>query len=189
MVFDERVVRIILSALQAQLRLPDYDEARARRIFDAFFGGRELAGARILELGPGQYDFARMVGAAGATVVGMDRDPAVVALGRKRHYDAIHSDFLTFDWDSLKGEFDGLFCWASINPFWFSDPAALDRFIDAICSSLKLDGWGWLAPWSVNFPDDALTPQKMLMLDTQRQAFRRNGFDSLDCTGEIAIRY
>ena len=160
----------------------------SRRIFDDFLGARKLAGSRVLELGPGQYDLARMVEAAGATMVSMDFDPAVIALGKKRGYNVILADFRSFDWSSLRGEFDGLLCRGSITPAWFHDAKSLGSFVDQICSALKPNGWGWLAPWNITLSQGS-PARAQLMLDAEDRAFGRNGFSGIDPTPEVAARY
>jgi hypothetical protein len=183
MLLDDEEFRIMEGAAQHQLRL-QIDDAKFRSLFDNFFAGRQFAGTRVLELGPGQYDFSRLAAAAGATVFAIDHDPAVVALGRKRGHEAILADFLTFDWNSLRGEFDGLFARASIAPDRFSDPALLGELVDKICSVLKPGGWGWLAPWN-RFSNT--TPAYVeLLLAAQRSAFERHGFTTFELTPLMA---
>ena len=189
MLYDDEEVQIMSKAAQVHLREPSRSELISRHIFDNFFRARKFVGTKVLELGPGQYDFARMVEAAGATVVSMDHDPAVIALGQKRGYSVILSNFRSFDWGSLEGQFDGLFCRGAINAFWYRDPKSLGGFIDNICSVLKPDGWGWLAPWNHVIPSDATLARVKLMLDAQRQAFESHGFISFGSPSEIAARY
>ena len=185
MLLDDEEFQIMATAAQPHLRVQQAD-TKERQIFDDFFAGRQLAGARVLELGPGQYDIARLVAAAGATIVTIDHDPAIVALGRKRGHEAILADFLTFDWNSLRAEFDGLFARSSTAPHWFSDTAPLEEFVDSICSVLKPDGWGWVLPW--NRYIDTPSAHVDLMLAGQREAFERNGFTTVDLRPLIAAR-
>ena len=189
MLFDDEEIEIMSKAAQPHLRDPRRSELISKRIFDNFFDARKLTGSRVLELGPGQYDFARMIEAAGATVVSMDHDPAVIALGQKRGYNIIFSNFRRFDWSSVRGEFDGLFCRGAINAFWYRDPKSLGGFIDDICSVLKPSGWGWLAPFNHVIPSDATQAHIKMMLDAQRQAFERHGFSSFIFSSEIAALY
>ena len=181
MLYDDEEGRIMSSALQPLLRNPAYDGGH-ERIFNDFFSRRKFAGTKVLEIGPGQCDVIRMMEAAGATVVALDNDPAVVALARKRGYRGIRADCMTFNWKSLEGTFDGLFSKGAFNPFWNREPKAIDDFIDNICSILKPDGWGWVGPWCNPAPDN-ITPSEdyaQRILETQRQAFKRHGFDSFE---------
>ena len=188
MLFDDEEIEIMSKAAQSHLREPRRSEVISRRIFDDFLGARKLAGCRVLELGPGQYDLVRMVEAAGASVVSMDHDPAVIALGRKRGYEVILSDFRTFDWSSLRGKFDGLLCRGSITPVWFRDAESLGRFVDEICSVLKPNGWGWLAPWNLTL-SVAPPARARLMLDAEDVAFARNGFNGIDPAEDVTASY
>jgi SAM-dependent methyltransferase len=188
MLLDDEEIQIMAKAIQPHLREPKRSEMVSRRIFEDFLVERKLAGTKVLELGPGQYDLARMVEAAGATVVSMDHDPAVIALGEKRGYQVIRADFRRFDWSSLRGKFDGLTCRGSITPLWFRNVESLGRFVDEICSVLRRDGWGWLAPWNLRL-SEAPPARARLMLEAEDGAFARNGFDAIDPTMEIAARY
>jgi hypothetical protein len=178
LLLDAEELQIMASALQPPLRVQESD-AQFRSIFQKFFAGQPLAEARILEIGPGKCGFTRLAAAAGAAMVTIDHDPAVVSLGRKRGYEAILADVLSFDWASFRGSFDGLFARHSIAAQWFRDPQPLQDFVDTICSVLKPDGWGWLVPWNRfrSEPDDI-----ELMVAAQRQAFERNGFTTFELT-------
>lgn len=183
MLLDLEEFQIMASALQPQLRIQESD-AKFHSLFEYFFGASDFARIRILELGPGQCDFSRLSAGAGAAVVVMDHDPAVLALARKRGYEVISGDFLTFDWTSLRGEFDGLFSRHSIAAQRFDEPAPLVALVNDICAVLKPGGWGWILPWN-RFrgvePGDA-----ELMLAAQRQAFEQNGFAAFELVGQIA---
>lgn len=188
MLFDDEEVQIMSAALQPHLREPHRSELISRRIFEDFLAARDLAGCRVLELGPGQYDLARMVEGAGATMVSMDHDPAVIALGRKRGYNVIQADFRTFDWSSLRGQFDGLLSRGSITPLWARDNGGIGSFVNVICSALKPSGWGWIAPWNNALADFAPDRAQTLLKD-ERQAFGRNGFRAIDPVPQAIMRY
>jgi hypothetical protein len=182
MLLDDEELQIMASALQPPLRVQGMD-TQFKLIFDRFFAGRHLDGTRILELGPGQYDFTRLAMAAGATVMTIDHDPAVVALGRKRGYETLQADVLSLDWSPLRGKFDGLFGRHSIAAQWFRDPIPLQDFVNALCSALKPDGWGWLLPWNRFRAEPAHIE---MMVAAQRRAFERNGFVTCELTPLIA---
>src|SRR5579872_3237817 len=174
MLLDDCELQIMAAAAQPHLRT-QYPDDKERGIFEDFFAGRSFGGTRILELGPGQGDFARIVTAAGASVVIFDHDPAVVALARKRGHEANLADVMTYDWGSQQGAFDGLYARSSIAPHWFSDPAPLATFINRICCVLKPAGWGWVLPWN-RFGKSDPRPQVDRLLDAQSEAFERHGF-------------
>jgi glycosyltransferase involved in cell wall biosynthesis len=177
MLLDDEEMKIMAAAIEPQLRVQESD-SKEKEIFGDFFGGRALGGTRIIELGPGHCNFARLATAAGATVVVMDHDPAVIALARKRDHTATLAEFLTFDWHSLRGQFDGLFARLATAPRWFAEPITLERFVDGVCSLLKPNGWAWVLPDN-QYSD---TPRSHVdeMLSAQEQAYRRNGFVAFD---------
>ncbi|HEU0157079.1 MAG TPA: hypothetical protein VFQ82_13485 [Stellaceae bacterium] len=143
---------------------------------------------RILELGPGQFDLVRLLSAAGATVVSIDHDPAVVALGKKRGYNIIEADFRQFEWASFAGKFDGLVSRGSITPRWFGTPGPYGELIDGICSVLDPQGWGWITPFHTTLSQNPPAYAEM-MLSAERQAFERNGFHGFDLPPAVARRY
>jgi hypothetical protein len=187
MLFDQQEAEIMAGAAQAPLR-SSYPEAVFTNIFRDFFAQKLVYSQQILELGPGQYDLVRMLLASGATVVSLDHDPSVISLGRKRGYSTIFSDFRTFDWRSLEGRFDGVFCRASISPEWFDKPEAYGDLVDCICSVLKSDGRGWIAPWHGSFMKREASYVRR-MLEAQREAFERNGFAMMELSPDKARRY
>jgi SAM-dependent methyltransferase len=179
MLCNDEECRIMVGAAQPQLRTSQPDK-KFKWVLENFFADGQLAASRILELGPGQFDFSRLAMAAGATITTMDYDPAVVALGRQRGYDIIEADFRTFDWSTIRGEFDGLFVCDAIAPHWFTEAAALQEFVDQVCLILRPRGWGWVLPW--NRYVKRRRAYVAHMLNAQREAFERNGFVSLELT-------
>lgn len=178
MLLDDDELRIMASALQPQLRI-QVSDAPMVRTFQYFFSARRLVGERVLEIGPGHGDFSRLAAAAGAAMTIMDHDPAVVALAHRRGYEAILADCKSFDWNTMRGRFDGLFIRNSIAAQWFRDTASLEMLVDDICSALKPEGWGWARPWNRY---GAATPRDQIetMFSVQRHAFVRNGFTAFE---------
>jgi len=178
MLLDDEEILIMANALQPPLRVQQSDN-QFKSILQMFFAKHDFSGDRILELGPGQGDFSRLAMAAGAQVLAIDHDAAVVALALKRGYEALHADVLKFDWRPYQGQFDGLFVRHSIAAQWFGEPGPLQEFIDTVCSVLKPEGWGWLLPWN-RFQREPDYIETMVM--AQRRAFERNGFTTFELT-------
>lgn len=166
-------------------------EAFERIIADFGFALR-FPGARILDLGPGQWDFADAARDRGAQrVVGIDNDPAVIRLGEHRGFDAIEKSLQQISSDDFEEPFDGIFCRWSINAFWFSsDDERHARFVRQLCASLAEAGWAWIAPWNHCDPklglDDARREQ---ILQLQTATFAEAGFEGFDVTEEHVHRY
>jgi hypothetical protein len=57
MLLDDDDFPIMASAAQPRLRVQQPD-TKFRWLFKTFFARRQFGGTRVLELGPGQYDFA-----------------------------------------------------------------------------------------------------------------------------------
>jgi trans-aconitate methyltransferase len=89
-------------------------------------------GERILDLGCGDGTLTAQIVSAGATVVGVDASPAMVAAAVARGLDArlMDAQALTFD-----GEFDGVFSNAVLH--WVGDASAA---IDGVRRALKPGG-------------------------------------------------
>lgn len=106
MLTDPAEIEIITRASQANVRDPTRSRRHFEHIFEDFLAAVDLSGHRLLDIGPGQYDFGVMARERGATVVGIDRDPAVLELGRHKGFDVIDADFRTADAGTLGGPYD-----------------------------------------------------------------------------------
>ena len=114
---DERA--IMANAIHANMRLSSPAVQKSiRSIFEAFVGDRDLRGARILDIGPGQCDLLDILRERGAETFGIDYDPAVVKLGEMRgHQMRLHNpracvrlERETRDGDDLRIDFGFFFC-------------------------------------------------------------------------------
>jgi hypothetical protein len=189
MLRDAEEQRIMAGALQPKLRSPDNPDRYLKAIFRDFLDCPALAGQRILELGPGHFDFAELLRGAGAEVVAIDNDPAVVALGVRRGFVCHHAYLQHFDFAPFRGAFDGLFCRGSINAFWYPDDRDQIRFVNAIGGVLNAEGWGFVTPAN-GLPSEAHTPERLdAILESQKRALASNGFESHEVTKAIAAKY
>lgn len=135
------------SARIPSLRKPDRRPRAFLAVIDDFLPRFDFEGSSILDIGPGQWDMLDIARARGAArTVGIDFDPAVCKLGLMRGHEAVNAD-LTEGWPLAGERFDGIFCRASINPYWFRDEA-LHRFLDGLAASAAPDGWIWIVPWN-----------------------------------------
>src|SRR4051812_21247877 len=99
----------------AQARQPNLrDPHRSVAVYDAIIDDFKLAdrfdGKRLLDLGPGHYDFGEVARQHGAIVSGLDNDPAVIALGEHRGYEAYELNLQDLTPDMFPSPFDALFC-------------------------------------------------------------------------------
>jgi ubiquinone/menaquinone biosynthesis C-methylase UbiE len=90
------------------------------------------AGERILDLGCGDGFLTRRIAESGATVVGVDSSPQMIAAAKERGLDArcVSGEALPFD-----GEFDAVFSNAALH--WMSDQ---DAALNGVYRALKPGG-------------------------------------------------
>jgi len=191
MLTEPSEIAIIARASQAGVRDPTRSRRHFVHIFEDFLAGVQLSGQRVLDIGPGQYDFGVIAGERGARVVGIDRDPAVLELGRHKGFDVIDADFRESTAAVIDGPYDGMFCKYSLNAFWFSeDLSRVHEHVGAFLGALRDDGWGWIAPWN-------RAPEKLglhdaeldAVLEAQIDAFSASGFAFHELTEEQTRRY
>lgn len=191
MLTDPEEIAIISLAKQANVRDPKRSRVHFEHIFADFLDGVTLRGARVLDIGPGQWDFGVIARERGADVVGIDRDPAVLELGRHKGFDVIEADLRTVTAAKLGGPYDAIFCKYSINAFWFHDDAdGFGGHMATLLGTLKPDGWGWIAPWNGAPKSVPLDPAEIsAVLEGQRAIFATAGFDFRDLTVDETRRY
>lgn len=191
MLTDPREIEIASRARQKNIRDKNRSRAHFYNIFEDFLGPLDLTGQRLLDLGPGQFDFGIVARERGAETVGIDNDPAVVELGEYKGFKAIYGRIQDVTADSMGGTFDGVFCKFSVNCFWhWDDPAAQDDLVDRIAGLMKPDAWSWIAPWN-GVPKAAILSEAEIQetLDRQRERFRHHGYRCFELPRELAARY
>lgn len=155
----------IMPALRKRERLPRAFLA----IIDDCLSQARFQDAAILDIGPGHWDFLDIARSRGARrTMGIDFDPAVCRLGEMRGHDVAQAD-LRKGWPLGGDRFDGIFCRASINIYWF-DEASLADFLGAMAAAAGPEGWIWIVPW--NNPPSSMTPGTMARLDAVADAWR-----------------
>src|ERR1044071_5473675 len=87
------------------------------RILDAFFTPGDLSGRRIVDLGPGHYQFCTLVAAASGCPIGIERDPALVELGVELGYEVVEKDVVAVSPVDVGGPVDGLFAKYAVRTF------------------------------------------------------------------------
>lgn len=184
MLTDPRAIAIIADAQQKGVRNPARSRKHFTNILDDFFPGVALDGACVLDLGPGQWDLGVVVRERGGDVFGIDKDPAVRALGEYMGFDCLEADLRRPEmFRQLDRRFDGVFCKFSINAFWYG--AAQREFVESLMTALKPNAWGWIAPW--NGRRDATGVRGVL--NAQTRAFRDAGFRAFDLVEGLTARY
>lgn len=189
MLDDPKAIEIISRARQKNVALANRSEHDFDCVLKDFFAGHDFTGELIMDLGPGQYDFARRVRDAGGAVEHIDKDPAVVELGRYLGFEVAQANLRSFDYSQRTARYDGLFCKFSINAFWFQSVDEVRSKIRAIDSMLKPTGWGWIAPWN-GLPKNGWEDQDPLpFLDAQAEAFSGCGWSGYELPDLLTKRY
>ena len=188
MLVDPRAIAIMRSARQKGLRNPQRSRQVFENIFADFFAGISWAGTCAFDLGPGQWDFGRMVRPLSCAVAGADKDDAVCALAKYLGFSCYPLNFQNAGaLRGVKDTFDGLFCKFSINALWFPDDAAQMTFVDDVAGLLKPGGWAWIGPW--NGKRDNPNVDAAHILGVQAERFRHHGFRAFDLTEALSVRY
>jgi SAM-dependent methyltransferase len=182
-------IEIISKARQANVRDPLRNRQPFYHILDDFLYGESLRGALVLDLGPGQFDLGEILRAHGAEVEAIDNDPAVLELGTHRGHRCIEGDIASIHAIETGATYDGVFCKFSCNSVPLAtNPADLQRFVDALVALCKPGGWCWIAPWNgghQNYTEEAL----QRFSDLELSVFRDHGFLAYELTEEQSIRY
>jgi SAM-dependent methyltransferase len=90
-------------------------------------------GEMILDIGCGDGTLTQQIGAAGASVIGLDASPEMVEAARAKGVDAFVADAQALDLESQVarfGQFDAAFSNAALH--WMLDPAAVARGVFAL---------------------------------------------------------
>lgn len=187
MLTDPREVEIISQARQKNVRDPNRSREHFEHIFERFFSGKDLQGEVLLDLGPGQYDFAVLADKRGGVTQAIDNDPAVLELGRYRGYTVVDGRIQDIKSDQFAQAFDGLFCKFSINAFWYwEDERKQLDFLERMLSVVKADGWLWIAPWN-GVPKAGLEKEIVdRTLSVQSEFFRNAGCTAIDLGASLA---
>jgi hypothetical protein len=185
MLDDKQAVAIAANARQKNVAQPRRSVRDFDRIFSSFFSAHSFTGQAILELGPGQFDFARRVRDQGGVVHAIDNDAAVVELGQHMGFDVTEGNLKQFDPGERRGRYDGIFCKFSINAFWF-EPAKLEDHVSGLDAVLKPGGWGWIAPWNGAKKRDRQSPAVIDHLHRHAELFRRCGWTAFELDEQTA---
>ena len=189
MLKDPKAIEIISRARQKNVALENRSEQDFKNIFSDFFRKYDFADELVMDLGPGQYDFARRVRDRNGIVEHIDMDQAVVELGKYLGFEVSQGNLKSFDYAQRAARYDGLFCKFSINAYWFDSAQEVKSKIIAIDAMLKPSGWGWIAPWN-GLPKkgwEDRDPQEFL--DAQIEAFGECGWIGYELPDELTKRY
>lgn len=176
MLVSPKEQEIVANAWEPGIRRADRAYINFMRFMKHFLRDKNFSGRKILDLGPGHYDFGILARFQGATVIPLELDPAVIELGRYRGFEPIEFDLKKPQYVSTFGEgaIDGIFCNGSIDASWWSTESEQNSYANDIVSCLRPDGWALISPCNSG-PETAgqnsIENQKM-----QIRAFQKLGF-------------
>jgi hypothetical protein len=190
MLTDPVEIEIISKARQKNVRDPNRSRAHFDRIFADFLPDELFAGADLIDLGPGQFDFGEMARARGATrIVGFDTDPAVVELGRHKGFEVVEGRLQQLRAADYPGGFHGVFCKFSINAFWATSLEEVRAHATEVARLVRPDGWSWIAPWNGVKEDQRTADEIASYLAAQVACFREHGYDAIELGDELSRYY
>ena len=178
MLNDPRAIEIISRARQKNVAAPERPAFDFDHIFADFFAQHEFNDELVMDLGPGQYDFAVRVRERGGTVHNIDNDPAVLELGRYLGFEVFDENLNRFAVDGYRGRYDGLFCKFAVNAFWFDDLVDLESHVRVLDSMIKPSGWGWVGPWNGAGKRPFTAEQLQTFLTAQAECFMQCGWSA-----------
>jgi hypothetical protein len=145
MLRTQEEIDLLANAREPGIREPQRCEYGIENIFTDFMAGVDFRGHRVLELGPGHYEFCRALRDRGGIAEAVELDPVVIELGRRQGFAVHPGDLVKLPELRLGVGYDGLFCKGSNNPFWFhGDEAALHAYTQAMLDLVKQGGWLWV---------------------------------------------
>jgi hypothetical protein len=176
MLKNSEEIELLSSAQEPGIRDPLRSEWGPKEILCDFFKNLNISGQRVLELGPGHYEFCEIIRERGAIAEAVELDPPVIELGLRRKFRVWPGNLTQLPSLRITGKFDGLFCKGSNNPFWFyGDEEKLRTYIGAMVHLVKPNGWLWI----VSSPDckPILTSTQVIQwLEIEAKIYRELGF-------------
>ena len=185
MLTDQIEIDLVRNAWEPGIRNPLRRASHFDRVIGRFLGSARLDGTLVADMGPGHYDFGKAMARRGARTIGLELDPAVIALGQHRGFEVIEFD-LRKDLVAERlgrASLDGLYCNGSINCSWWPDEADHRAYVADLAASLKPDGWAYVAPCNatagLSVEDAGRDPESLRMLNIQISAFEAHGFRTI----------
>jgi hypothetical protein len=133
---------------------------------------------RVLDLGPGHYQFAELARNLGAMVTVIEHDAALAELGRHKNFNVLEGDIKNSGALLQSEKYHGVFCKFSFSAYWFTTRSAQFGFAKSVRNAIEDGGWAWLAPWNGGLrmtSENGSDP-----LEWQREAFESVGFSSVE---------
>lgn len=169
-------IKLLATAMEPGIRNPLRAEHGPEEIIRDFMGGVNLTGHRVLELGPGHFEFCEAVRRHGASAEGVELDPPVIELGRRRGFKVWPGNLTELPSLGITPGFDGLFCKGSNNPFWFhGNEKGLRNYLQVMLGLVKPGGWLWIVSCPYSKPGVS-AEEFNRWLEVESRLYREFGF-------------
>lgn len=169
MLYSDFEKGLMAKAVQPNMRNNLVAPQPFQAIVNDFLGDAQLNGKRILDIGPGQCDFLDIAAKRGAKTFGIDFDPCVARLGFERGHTVLTHN-LQDGFPAVESKFDGIFCRASFNLYWFEkDLPRLRGFLENLGNAAHDGAWIWIVPWNKPASNE-LSPELEGVLDEWTQS-------------------
>ena len=119
---------------------------KVANIISDMFSPEHFENRTLVEFGPGHYSFAMLARHLGATVVCVEYDPSLVALGEYLGFEVHNTNLDVITHDFFGRKFDGLWLKGCFNACRLPDDRAVTRLVEELTGFLTPDAWGWLVP-------------------------------------------
>jgi hypothetical protein len=174
-------IEIIKNAQEPGIRDPKRPRKHFERIISRFFNDYSFKSKKLLDLGPGHYDFGELTRLNGAITDAIELDPTVIKLGEFKKMKVICGNLSDKDiFKELNSQYDLLFCRGSINACWFLNEETKHRnYLESLLSVLKLDGAAWISPCN-EAPGQSPTDY-VAAVEFQIQFFKKHGYKVIRC--------
>ena len=191
MLTEKEEIKIISKAKQKNIRDPNRSREPFDRIFRDFFRDTKFQGGAYLDLGAGHYDFGELIRQRGGECHCVDKDPAVVELGRHKGFHVIEHDIKTINSDVIEIEYDGVFNKFSLNAFWsWREEERQEALVANLANFVKPEGWAWIAPWNGVPKKDLLSEVDIdWVLSRQKELFLNHDFECIALTKSQSEAY
>jgi hypothetical protein len=187
-------IEIIKKAKQPNIANPNRSELPFVNIKRDFLKNFNFTNKKVIDLGPGQFDFFNCLDAAeNVNLYAIDNDDAVIELGEYRKYSMTKGNLKLIHTYKNNIKYDFIFCKFSINAFWFFDDSRKhENYINYLSSMLTENGSSWIAPWNGLSKNLDETKDKKIITETlnnQIYFFESNGFKTINANNNEIKMY
>lgn len=164
---------------------------KAMNVINDMFKPECFENKTIVEFGPGHYSFSLLARHLGATVICVEYDPSLVALGEYLGFEVHNTNLDVIKRDFFGRQFDGLWLKGCFNACRLGDDEAVTQLAEELTGFLSEEAWGWLVPCNKGKApageDQAAFEERRT--NVQTQAFQKLGWSASEYDLQTMKRY